>query len=146
MRQQRHIGVYAFILHGDLILLIKKSRGPYRGKWDLPGGGLEFGESASDGLVREVLEETGLKIKKYDLQNVLTHTTISENSDGEQEELYHIGIIYSVALHATGEKLKTGPDGQDSEGARWLKLSEIDERNASPFTVQIIRNLKRFQL
>ncbi len=56
--------IKAIIQKGDKILLIKKSDKVdiYPGRWDLPGGRLDPGESWSQGLAREVREETGLCI------------------------------------------------------------------------------------
>jgi 8-oxo-dGTP diphosphatase len=57
--------IKAIIRKGDKILLIKKSDKVdiYPGRWDLPGGRLDLGETWNQGLTREVREETGLKIK-----------------------------------------------------------------------------------
>jgi 8-oxo-dGTP diphosphatase len=137
MNQTKHIGVYALAIKEDKVLLIKKARGPYTGKWDLPGGGLEFGEKPLDGLSREVLEETGLTVATAESLGALSHTVIYEKKTGEEEELYHIGIIYKVILNPSGE-LKTEADGEDSEGACWVKISELNESNCSPFAYRSI--------
>ncbi|MFZ2189453.1 MAG: NUDIX domain-containing protein [Candidatus Magasanikiibacteriota bacterium] len=139
MKQHKHIGVYALIIKDDNILLIKKARGPYTGKWDLPGGSLEFGENLLDGLVREVMEETGLLFKESSLLNVLTHTVIYNLANNEKEEMYHIGIIFKVSLKPNQQKLKTNSDGKDSAGASWVKMSDINEPDLSPFANQSIK-------
>ena len=54
-----HFGVYGSIVKDGKILLIKKSRGPYTGLYDLPGGSQEQGESHLETLKREIMEETG---------------------------------------------------------------------------------------
>ena len=141
MQQTKHIGVYGIITEEDNILLIKKARGPYIGKWDLPGGSLEFGEGVADGLAREIMEETGLFIKSHKLLNVLTHTVKYKKENGEDREMYHIGIIYNVKLDSTKGELKTDPDGLDSNGACWLKISGLSQENLSPFAYQVISKL-----
>jgi len=138
MKQHKHIGVYALAINEDSVLLIKKARGPYNGKWDLPGGGLEFGEKPLEGLSREVLKETGLSVQKSDLINVLSHTVVYELSNGEKEEMYHLGIIYKVILNLS-ENLKIDADGEDSNGASWLKISDLNETEFSPFASQSIK-------
>lgn len=61
--QISHLGVYAVITNAkNQILLIKKSRGPYKGMLDLPGGGPEFHETFEQTLEREVMEETVLNL------------------------------------------------------------------------------------
>ena len=43
------------------ILLIKRGFEPFKGRWAFPGGFLEMGESAEEGVLRELEEETGLR-------------------------------------------------------------------------------------
>lgn len=138
MKQVKHVGVYALAIKDDEILLIKKARGPYTGKWDLPGGSLEFGESPLDGLTRELMEETGLLVQKKELLDVLSHTVAYKSTSGEKTEMYHLGIIYKVELEDL-KNLKTLPDGEDSNGAGWLKLSELGESRLSPFAERCIK-------
>lgn len=53
---------------GGQILLVKPWLGT--GRWDLPGGGLKLNESAEDGAVREVFEETGIELKPGSLKSL----------------------------------------------------------------------------
>lgn len=46
---------------GEELLLIRRANGPYTGQWALVGGKWDFGETLAEAIVREVLEETGLK-------------------------------------------------------------------------------------
>ena len=48
------------------VLLARRARDPDRGKWDVPGGFIEEGESPLDALRRELVEETGLEIEPLD--------------------------------------------------------------------------------
>ena len=45
------------------LLLIRRGREPSRGSWSLPGGRVEAGESPEEAVEREVLEETGLRVR-----------------------------------------------------------------------------------
>lgn len=58
-------GIHGIIHDGDMFLLIKRSPDDENdpGCWDLPGGGLDKGEEIFAGYMREVEEETGLRIK-----------------------------------------------------------------------------------
>ncbi|PWW06555.1 NUDIX domain-containing protein [Paenibacillus cellulosilyticus] len=52
----RHIGVYGICMENNHLLVIRKMCGPYKGRYDLPGGRLENAESLH---IREFREETG---------------------------------------------------------------------------------------
>ena len=45
------------------LLLVRRGRDPHRGRWSLPGGRVEAGESPEQAIEREVLEETGLVVR-----------------------------------------------------------------------------------
>jgi ADP-ribose pyrophosphatase YjhB (NUDIX family) len=73
MDKHTHMGVYGLVLHENKILLIKKGRGPYTGKYVLPGGKIEFGETQIEALKRELLEETGLRCENIKLIDAVSN-------------------------------------------------------------------------
>lgn len=137
MRQHRHLGAYGLAIVNQRVLLIRKAKGPYTGSWDLPGGGIEFGESPEDAVRRELIEETGLPVTALALLDVYHYRLTYTLPSGEQEEMQHIGILYRVDLDQ-GERLREGPDGIDSLGARWLELSELAGQPLSPFAARAL--------
>ena len=50
------------IMQGENILLQRRNKAPYRGKWNAPGGKVESNESLLEACIREVFEETGLQV------------------------------------------------------------------------------------
>ena len=56
------VGVGAVVIEGAKVLLVRRGNEPLKGEWSLPGGALELGETLQQGVVREVLEETGLEV------------------------------------------------------------------------------------
>lgn len=62
VRWHRHIGWYGIIVKNNKVVLIRKSRGAYTGKLDLPGGSFEHGETPEECVKREIMEETGLTV------------------------------------------------------------------------------------
>ena len=46
--------------------MVRRSYDPGKGKWSVPGGFIDYNETAEQGLSREILEETGLKIVKFE--------------------------------------------------------------------------------
>jgi 8-oxo-dGTP pyrophosphatase MutT (NUDIX family) len=59
-----HVACVGAVVHDEAgrLLLIRRGHDPHRGRWSLPGGRLEPGESDAQAVVREVLEETGLAV------------------------------------------------------------------------------------
>ena len=129
MKDTRHLGVYGLIINEGKIALIRKSRGAYTGKLDLPGGSIEHGERPEETLVREIKEELDADVIKYELfdsESVVVDWTHHE----EKEHMHHIGIFYIVELK--NNILKSDSDGLDSLGASWYSINELKEDMVSP--------------
>ena len=94
VRQVQRIGAYGICRdHGGRVLVVRASpRTTVAGRWFLPGGGLEHGESPSDGLRRELAEETGLTLGRARLAGVLSDTRLLP--DGTS--LHAVRCIYAV--------------------------------------------------
>lgn len=54
--------VGAVVIDGDRILMVRRGHGPAGGRWSVPSGRIEWGETAAEAVVREVREETGLEV------------------------------------------------------------------------------------
>ena len=137
-----HIGAYGIIIHDEKIALIKKARGGYKGKLDLPGGGIEHTETPEETLKRELWEEAEVKIKDYELLTVSSVNINWEMDPGLWEDLHHIGILYTVKVEELN--LKTDADGLDSNGAAWYEISHLTESELSPFTIIALKKLGYF--
>lgn len=138
--RRTHLGVYALIVYGDAVILVRKGRGPYSGKWDLPGGRIEFGETPQEALEREVREETGLEIAAPELLDVVSTCFAHLRPDGTREELHHIGVIYHVTLQSIAG-LKAAPDGHDSLGSQLVPLREALALELTPFAQLAIKRV-----
>jgi ADP-ribose pyrophosphatase YjhB (NUDIX family) len=136
--EKTHLGVYGVLVHEGQILLIKKARGPYTGKLDLPGGKLEHGEDLQVALAREFLEETGVVVKSAALLTNLT-ARVRFESEGEEIEMYHVGLIYKITDYDLSG-LDTGKRFEDSAGPVWLAVKDAKTGNLSPFVAAIVTN------
>ena len=58
------VGVGAIIFRGDQVLLVQRGKEPSYGKWSVPGGLVEVGESLREAVMREVQEEVGLTVTR----------------------------------------------------------------------------------
>ncbi|MEM8797224.1 MAG: NUDIX domain-containing protein [Pseudomonadota bacterium] len=115
-----------------LVLLAKRGKSPARGLWSLPGGSVEFGERLADAAVREVREETAIKIPEprfCETVEVIADT-------------YHFVIAVFHARLETKAKVRAGDDADE---AGWFSLSEIEaldhKSEITPGTAQRIARL-----
>ncbi len=83
------------------IIFIQRQNPPFQGQWALPGGQVEVGESVEEAIIREVKEETGLKVKIDRLIGVF--------SDPQRDPRGHtVSIAYFV--YPIGGELSAGSD------------------------------------
>ena len=103
------------ILRDNKILLIKRKNEPFKGKWALPGGFIEYGEKVEDAVVREVVEETGIKTAIKDLIGIY--------SDPNRDPRGHtITVVY--LLRIKGGVLKAEDDAAD---AKFFDIKNLPE-------------------
>ena len=117
MAQITRIGAYGVAMEGDKILLIKQKGGPFKDKYDFPGGGIEFGETPENALQREFEEEVAIGFHSLILDTNLSHVL-------ETHSFFQIGMIYRV--YGT-YSLSKAADFQHY----WVKLQELTEENCS---------------
>lgn len=134
-----HIGAYGIIIKDDKIALIKKARGGYKGKLDLPGGGIEHTETPEEALIRELNEEAGVTVMNQELFAVTSTNILWQMTENIKEDLHHIGILYKVEIKENN--VKEEPDGIDSEGCNWYDIKTINKEDLSPFAKYVIERL-----
>lgn len=134
-----HVGAYGIMIKDNKIALVRKARGGYKGKLDLPGGGIEHTEQPFETLKREIREEAGIGITNYKLLDVVATNIKWEMEPDLWEDLHHIGILYTVETNESS--LKSDADGLDSDGANWYNLNELNKTELSPFTIMALEKL-----
>jgi len=135
-----HLGIYGIIVKDNKILLVRKSRGPYTGKLDLPGGSIEHGETVDQTLSREIIEETGIKINKYKLFD--NYTVVVDFVDEKGEiSMHHVGLIYLIESFDDSELVKER-DFEDTLGTDWYEVGELKKDQLSPFAFNAINALQ----
>ena len=134
-----HIGVYGVYIKDNKLLCIRKERGPYKNRFDLPGGSQKEYESLTETLVREFQEETGYQIGNY------SDCRAYDVFVGEiNRTVHHIMVFYDVDVNlneqgAVLEKLED--ELNDSSGLYWIDLKELDISNASPLILKLKKEL-----
>lgn len=104
----------AVIIDNNRIVLIRRDKEPFRGKWALPGGFAGADEAAEECCEREALEETGLKVRVKELIGVF--------SDPGRDPRGAIAGAYMCQV--VGGELKGGDDAGE---ASWFPLEELPE-------------------
>ena len=121
--------VGAVILDPDgRLLLIRRGHPPAVGAWSIPGGRVEPGESDTEALTREVLEETGLAVTVGRLVG-----TVDRSGPG--------GTVYEIRDYActvTGGLLAPGDDARD---ARWVSGADLA---GLPLTTGLVETLREW--
>jgi ADP-ribose pyrophosphatase len=126
-------GVGAVVIREGKILLVKRATPPKIGLWAIPGGLIELGESLQAAAEREILEETGLKIRAR--EPVHTFDVIQKDERGAVR--YHYILVDLAADYIEGEPAP----GDDVSEARWLSADELRELPVSPHTLELLKKL-----
>jgi len=132
------VGIGALIICDGKILLEKRKSEPGRGKWSIPGGLVELGESTEQTVIREVKEETGLEVENPELFDVVDNVELDE--DGRIK--YHFVMVdYFVKLK--GGVLKAS---SDAEELKWVRLGEVEKYDLTKtFRAFIQRNRQELE-
>jgi|SRR5581483_12130769 len=114
MPDRPEVCVGAVAVADDLILLIRRGRGPGEGQWSVPGGRVETGETLAEAVVRELAEETGL-------------SGVCDSLIGWVERIgdgfHHVILDFAVTILEAGEPVA----GDDALEAAWVPLSQVAE-------------------
>src|SRR3569833_3137650 len=130
------VGVGAVVVDAGRVLLVQRGREPLKGKWSLPGGMLEIGESLHEGVIREVEEETGLRVEPIELVELLDRIIREQSPEGERVR-YHY-VIADYLCRVVGGTLKAA---SDAEAVRWVERTEWNSHGAlalDPITISVI--------
>ena len=124
------VGHRPLLLTGAVVIIVDlaghillQQRAYPKGAWGLPGGLMELGESTEQTAEREVLEETGLKVKNLRLLNVYSgakHFSVAENGD----EFYVVTIAYLCKDYVGDIQI----DGSESVDVQFFSPDKLPEK------------------
>lgn len=145
MKEMNHFGVYGVCIREGRILCIRKTRGPYRGRFDLPGGTPEEGESLVETLRREMLEETGFQVSAIH-QNTIRDVFVTVLGIAR---VHHEFVLFAIDVEEKGaqmvEDFVTSEEKNDSKRIVWVPLEEVSVENASPLVIEAERPTEAFE-
>lgn len=118
--------VDSVVLQGGHILLVKRKFAPGKGLWALPGGFLNQNETARVAAVRELREETGLKVPVPVLNGSITYEKLFDKPDRSLRGRT-LTQAFLIELNTGESELPKVKGNDDAEVAKWFKISEVLE-------------------
>jgi len=119
----------ALLVRDNKILLLRRAETSSfaAGKWDIPGGKLDFGESLEESLLREIKEETSINVEV--LNPICTCSNVNEENTKQ-----YISIVY-YCNYIDGE-VKLNSEHDDYI---WINPKDMDEKNTIYYAVKAIK-------
>jgi len=132
MKEFKQLGAYGLVIKNEKILLIKKHGGPYNGTLDLPGGTIEFCERPEEALIRELKEEVGIEVKKYELFDA-DSVAFDWQFKEDMIRVHHTGIFFKVTEYSEDIKSEIEIDekNDDSLGADFYEIANLEQKDLS---------------
>jgi len=128
------VGVGAVVLRDERVLLVRRGGQPSSGKWSLPGGMVELGETTVDAIRREVAEECGCDVRVVDVAGVISRIV----HDSEGRVRYH-WVLVDYLAYADSDRITAGTDAAD---ARWATLEEIEQLDVTDGLLDMIHRAR----
>jgi ADP-ribose pyrophosphatase YjhB (NUDIX family) len=124
------VGVGGIVLNEGKVLLVKRGKQPGYGKWSIPGGMVELGETLSEAIKREVLEECGIEIELADVVAVLERVIRRE----DERVRYHYVLVDFLGYWKGGDL----QPASDILEARWADPAEMETLEMTERTQKVV--------
>jgi ADP-ribose pyrophosphatase YjhB (NUDIX family) len=125
------VGVGAVVLHEGRVLLVRRGRPPSVGRWTLPGGLVELGETTAEAVRREISEECSIEIRVVGIAGMLDRIV----RDAEGRIRYHYVLVDYLA-YAGSDRVVAGSDADE---CCWVALDRIEELEVTDGLLDMIR-------
>src|SRR5947209_4216699 len=131
------IGVGGVVIHQDRVLLIKRGAEPLLGEWSIPGGMLELGETLSEGVSRELKEETGIEVRVGPLIELFERIWRDEDGVGEgiAKPRFHYVIADFLCEYISGN----AAPGSDATAVAYASENELGKYQLTSTATRIIK-------
>jgi mutator protein MutT len=122
--------VGAVVVREGRVLLIRRGKEPLRGRWLVPGGTVEYGESLEQAIVREVEEETGVSVRPREVVAVLDRI----HREGERVSDHFVIVDYLCDwLEGTPRA------GSDAEAVALVSVQELPDYDLPEAALDVVR-------
>jgi 8-oxo-dGTP diphosphatase len=127
--RQPTVGVGAVVIRDGRVLLIRRGKEPLRGRWLVPGGTVELGETLEEAVVREIREETALEVAPLEVLIVFDHIDRQEG-----RVLYHYVIVDYLCEYLGGEPRA----GSDAEAVAFVAPEDLAACDLPPKALEVV--------
>jgi 8-oxo-dGTP diphosphatase len=130
-----YLAVRAIITNetGKVLILKRANTGQGDGKWCLPGGNIEYKQTADEAMVREIKQETSLTCKEIKFLFFL------ESLPSEESELHYVNFAYQCSAEG---KVKLNYESSDHA---WINQGEMHDYNIAFKNDEILRRYWLFK-
>ena len=122
------------VLRGSEVLLVRRRDPPNAGQWAVPGGSVRLGETLQAAAEREVLEETGVRVRAG--APVFAFDAIERDTAGAVR--YHYVVVDLLASWLVGEPAAA----DDAREARWFPPEALASPEVNPTTRGLLERLR----
>lgn len=122
----------AVVIKGGHLLLVRRKALPGKGLWALPGGFVNVNETCKQAAIRELMEETLIKVPKVVLENSITYEKLFDHPNRSLRGRT-ITMAYLIELNGGDVKLPRVKGADDAEHAKWFSFAEVLEMSSVMF-------------
>ena len=128
------VGVGGVVVRDGRVLLIRRGKEPLYGRWVIPGGTVERGETLEEALVREMEEETQLRVEPLE---VLTVFDRIQREGGRV--VYHYVIVDFLCRWRSGE----AKAASDALEVAWAGPADLPRFDLPPKALEVVGDALR---
>lgn len=123
------VGVGAVVIDAGRVVLIRRGKEPLRGRWVVPGGTVELGETLEQAVIRELKEETGLDVQPREL------VTVFDRIARQGADVTYHYVIVDFLCERTGGILQAGDDALE---AVLVRPDELEALRIPPKAMEVV--------
>jgi 8-oxo-dGTP diphosphatase len=119
------------VVHDGRVLLVKRGKEPLLGRWVVPGGTVELGETLEEAIVREIEEETGLTVVPREV------LTVFDRIEREAGRVRHHFVIVDYLCDYVAGRPRAGSDAQD---VALVAPEDLAAYDVPPKALEVVRD------
>ena len=125
------VGVGGVVVRHGRVLLIRRGKEPLYGRWVVPGGTVELGETLEEAVVREMEEETGLRVEPSEVLTVFDRI----QREGERVVSHYV-IVDFLCRWRSGEARAAS----DALEVAWARVEDLPLYDLPPKALEVVRD------